>query len=105
MRPHPHSHGSGDSGDNIQVTSSTSPHDALADVSDPGTFGLGTIEQRTIEQRTIEQGSFDLRAIGTGLAFAASLAELAEVLRAGGPAATAVVQAPPGTGKTTLVPP
>ncbi|MGO4187553.1 ATP-dependent helicase HrpB [Pseudarthrobacter sp. TAF60_1] len=59
----------------------------------------------TIEQRTIEQGSFDLRAIGTGLAFAASLAELAEVLRAGGPAATAVVQAPPGTGKTTLVPP
>ncbi|MEO8284332.1 MAG: ATP-dependent helicase C-terminal domain-containing protein [Pseudarthrobacter sp.] len=39
------------------------------------------------------------------MAFAASLAELAEVLRAGGPAGTAVVQAPPGTGKTTLVPP
>ncbi len=50
-------------------------------------------------------GRFDLGTIGTGLAFAASLGELAEVLRAGGPAGTAVVQAPPGTGKTTLVPP
>ncbi|WP_307080178.1 ATP-dependent helicase HrpB [Arthrobacter pascens] len=43
--------------------------------------------------------------IGAGLAFAASLGELTEALRRGGPAATAVVQAPPGTGKTTLVPP
>ncbi|MET3721484.1 ATP-dependent helicase HrpB [Arthrobacter sp. UYEF21] len=50
-------------------------------------------------------GAFDLGAISTGLAFAASLAELATVLRAGGTAGTAVVQAPPGTGKTTLVPP
>lgn len=46
-----------------------------------------------------------METIGTGLAFAASLAELDEVLRLGGPAGTAVVQAPPGTGKTTLVPP
>ncbi|WP_248760748.1 ATP-dependent RNA helicase [Pseudarthrobacter sp. SSS035] len=49
--------------------------------------------------------TFDLAAIGTGLAFAESLAELSTVLRAGGAAGTAVVQAPPGTGKTTLVPP
>jgi ATP-dependent helicase HrpB len=39
------------------------------------------------------------------LVFADSLGELADALRAGGPAGTAVVQAPPGTGKTTLVPP
>jgi ATP-dependent helicase HrpB len=48
---------------------------------------------------------FDLAVIGAGLAFAPSLDELADVLRAGAPCATAVVQAPPGTGKTTLVPP
>jgi ATP-dependent helicase HrpB len=50
-------------------------------------------------------GPFDLGTLGAGLAFAGSLGELAAALRAGGPAATAVVQAPPGTGKTTLVPP
>lgn len=50
-------------------------------------------------------GPFDLAAIGAGLTFAGSLPELAAVLRAAGPAGTAVVQAPPGTGKTTLVPP
>ncbi|YCH19545.1 DEAD/DEAH box helicase [Arthrobacter sp. D1-29] len=43
--------------------------------------------------------------MGEGLAFAESLAELVAVLRRGGAAGTAVVQAPPGTGKTTLVPP
>ena len=48
---------------------------------------------------------FKLEVIGSGLAFGHSLGELAEALRAGGPGATAVVQAPPGTGKTTLVPP
>ena len=48
---------------------------------------------------------FDLGVIGAGLTFARSLDDLAAALRAGGPAATAVVQAPPGTGKTTLVPP
>ncbi|HEX9226333.1 MAG TPA: AAA domain-containing protein, partial [Arthrobacter sp.] len=46
-----------------------------------------------------------LEVIGSGLAFRHSLGDLAEALQAGGPAATAVVQAPPGTGKTTLVPP
>lgn len=50
-----------------------------------------------------EAGPFDLAAIGTGLPFADSLAELADVLRRRD--RTAVVQAPPGTGKTTLVPP
>jgi ATP-dependent helicase HrpB len=48
---------------------------------------------------------FDLDAIGAGLVFADSLGELALALGAGGSAGTAVVQAPPGTGKTTLVPP
>jgi len=48
---------------------------------------------------------FELGVIGSGLAFARSLGELADALQAGGPGATAVVQAPPGTGKTTLVPP
>ncbi|MFS0716417.1 ATP-dependent helicase HrpB [Arthrobacter sp. 1P04PC] len=44
-------------------------------------------------------------AIGTGLVFAGSLGELTGALAAGGPGAAAVVEAPPGTGKTTLVPP
>ncbi|MFH5877700.1 ATP-dependent helicase HrpB [Arthrobacter sp. NA-172] len=48
---------------------------------------------------------FDLDTIGVGLVFSDSLSELAEALGAGGGAGTAVVQAPPGTGKTTLVPP
>ena len=42
---------------------------------------------------------------GPGWLFADSLGQLAAALRAGAPAGTAVVQAPPGTGKTTLVPP
>ncbi|MET3922795.1 ATP-dependent helicase HrpB [Arthrobacter sp. UYEF20] len=53
----------------------------------------------------VARGPFDLGVIGAGLTFAESLAELAAALRAAGPAGTAVVQAPPGTGKTTLVPP
>ncbi|MFE4228965.1 ATP-dependent helicase HrpB [Arthrobacter sp. NPDC056886] len=51
------------------------------------------------------QGLFDLGAIGAGLTFAESLGALAAVLQGGGAGAAAVVQAPPGTGKTTLVPP
>lgn len=51
------------------------------------------------------RGIFDLDYIGADLAFADSLGDLAAALRTGGPAGTAVVQAPPGTGKTTLVPP
>ncbi|WP_066284993.1 ATP-dependent helicase HrpB [Arthrobacter sp. B6] len=49
--------------------------------------------------------TFDLPAIGAGLAFAESLGDLTAALRRGGQSGTAVVQAPPGTGKTTLVPP
>ncbi|MBD1544624.1 ATP-dependent helicase HrpB [Arthrobacter sp. IA7] len=48
---------------------------------------------------------FSLQAIGSGLVFAESLAELAGVLQKQGDGGAAVVQAPPGTGKTTLVPP
>ena len=45
---------------------------------------------------------FDLDRIGRGLPFAAALPALHEALSATG---TAVIQAPPGTGKTTLAPP
>ncbi|MFN3338306.1 MAG: ATP-dependent helicase HrpB [Dietzia sp.] len=45
---------------------------------------------------------FDLDRIGRGLPFAAALPALFEALATTG---TAVVQAPPGTGKTTLAPP
>ena len=51
------------------------------------------------------KATFDLAAIGSGLAFAESLGKLGDALQRGGPGGTAVVQAPPGTGKTTLVPP
>ena len=46
--------------------------------------------------------AFDLDRIGRGLPFADALPALRDALAATG---TAVVQAPPGTGKTTLVPP
>ncbi|OFI38100.1 ATP-dependent helicase HrpB [Arthrobacter sp. SW1] len=46
---------------------------------------------------------FDLHRIGAGLVFARSLPQLAAALE--DPGSAAVVQAPPGTGKTTLVPP
>ena len=49
--------------------------------------------------------TFDLAAIGAGLTFADSLGALTAALRRDGGGGTAVVQAPPGTGKTTLVPP
>jgi ATP-dependent helicase HrpB len=45
---------------------------------------------------------FDLRAIGASLSFAAALDEVAAALDAG---TALVISAPPGTGKTTLVPP
>ena len=46
---------------------------------------------------------FDLKALGSGLVFAQSLPALRGTLAEG--AGAVVVQAPPGTGKTTLVPP
>ncbi|MDP9887782.1 ATP-dependent helicase HrpB [Pseudarthrobacter enclensis] len=49
--------------------------------------------------------AFDLVAIGAGLAFEGSLPALQEALGNGASPGAAVVQAPPGTGKTTLVPP
>lgn len=48
---------------------------------------------------------FDLARIGSDLAFASSLGSLDATLRGQPSAPAAVVQAPPGTGKTTLVPP
>ncbi|WP_457950074.1 ATP-dependent helicase HrpB [Pseudarthrobacter sp. alpha12b] len=48
---------------------------------------------------------FDLAAIGAGLAFEGSLPALRQALESGPVPGAAVVQAPPGTGKTTLVPP
>ncbi|POH57199.1 ATP-dependent helicase HrpB [Arthrobacter glacialis] len=51
-------------------------------------------------------GPFSLDTLGQGLVFAQSLPQLAHVLALSQPdGAVAVVQAPPGTGKTTLVPP
>lgn len=49
--------------------------------------------------------AFDLDQLGAGLAFAQSLPGLSQALSTPGSACVAVVQAPPGTGKTTLVPP
>ncbi len=46
--------------------------------------------------------AFDLATIGAGLSFAAALDELSSALDASG---SVLVTAPPGTGKTTLVPP
>ncbi|WP_341956541.1 ATP-dependent helicase HrpB [Microbacterium sp. LWH13-1.2] len=46
--------------------------------------------------------AFDLAAIGAGLSFAAAVDDLSAALDA---SASVVVSAPPGTGKTTLVPP
>lgn len=50
---------------------------------------------------TFEPMTFDLARIGAGLPVADAREELGEALAGG----IAVVQAPPGTGKTTLVPP
>ncbi|MDQ0923669.1 ATP-dependent helicase HrpB [Pseudarthrobacter sp. W1I19] len=56
------------------------------------------------QQQPLAAKPFDLGTIGAGLAFAESLPALTRALSGGvGPAA--VIQAPPGTGKTTLVPP
>ncbi|MGO4144249.1 ATP-dependent helicase HrpB [Paenarthrobacter sp. YAF11_1] len=49
--------------------------------------------------------TFRLDTIGKGLVFAESLADLTAALERQGDGGAAVVQAPPGTGKTTLVPP
>lgn len=46
--------------------------------------------------------AFDLASIGAGLSFAAALDDVSAALDAG---TSVVISAPPGTGKTTLVPP
>ncbi len=54
----------------------------------------------------LPDGPFALATLGQGLVFAQSLPQLALILgTAASDGAAAVVQAPPGTGKTTLVPP
>lgn len=53
----------------------------------------------------LPQVPFDLQHIGTGLVFAEALADLFSALDPQNGKSAAVVQAPPGTGKTTLVPP
>lgn len=65
---------------------------------------LGTIDGvRSRAQSDGSPAAFDLEAIGANLAFASVAADLAEAIAS--PGASAVVQAPPGSGKTTLVPP
>ena len=49
--------------------------------------------------------TFNLDTIGKGLAFTESMENLTSALNSQPDGGTAVVQAPPGTGKTTLVPP
>ncbi|GAA5226718.1 ATP-dependent helicase HrpB [Paeniglutamicibacter antarcticus] len=67
---------------------------------------MGQVSTQQFRQEKPQRNSdFDLAAIGSGLVFAQSLPELTAALEAGGSSATAVIQAPPGTGKTTLVPP
>jgi ATP-dependent helicase HrpB len=77
-------------GHNGVVTSAPLPPDALPD---------------TPKDAPARSVPFNLQAIGSGLVFAESLGELARVLGGQGDGGAAVVQAPPGTGKTTLVPP
>ena len=60
----------------------------------------GVVENGQTGEMT--SAAFDLAAIGAGLSFAAALDELSGALDAG---RSVVVSAPPGTGKTTLVPP
>lgn len=62
-------------------------------------------QQRAVTNPGTTTQDFDLEKIGSGLVFAHSLPQLAQVLATGGESGTAVIQAPPGTGKTTLVPP
>ena len=72
--------------------------------STPGTYaGTGT-RPRTANRQTgrVTSRAFDLARIGAGLSFAAALDEVDATL-AGSTAL--VISAPPGTGKTTLVPP
>ena len=62
----------------------------------------------TVPDYPLPAGPFDLAALGRGLVFAASLPAAAAALDPAGTtpsAGAAVVQAPPGTGKTTLIPP
>jgi ATP-dependent helicase HrpB len=67
---------------------------------------MGRVSTQQIRQENpLPTHDFDLATIGHGLVFAHSLPELAQVIEGGGASATAVIQAPPGTGKTTLVPP
>ncbi|SLJ96797.1 ATP-dependent helicase HrpB [Arthrobacter sp. P2b] len=65
----------------------------------------GRVTSSNLRGRRYTAKAFDLGAIGAGLAFAGSLPDLEEALDTGPAAGSAVVQAPPGTGKTTLVPP
>ncbi|WP_425861439.1 ATP-dependent helicase HrpB [Arthrobacter sp. TWP1-1] len=58
----------------------------------------------TADAVELPRGPFKLATLGQGLTFAQSLPQLAAVLSPDEGAA-AVIQAPPGTGKTTLVPP
>jgi len=52
----------------------------------------------------MSDGGFDLERISTGLAFGPSRNELFDAL-ANNPSGPLVIQAPPGSGKTTIVPP
>src|SRR4029453_13939122 len=71
----------------------------------PAGENVGVTSSPPFPDASLLPGPFNLAAIGAGLTFAESLGDLGAALQRGAPGGVAVVQAPPGTGKTTLVPP
>ncbi len=64
--------------------------------------GAGMEQQRTGKDGGVTSIPFDIRRIGDGLAFAGAVDDLTAALERN---TSVVISAPPGTGKTTLVPP
>lgn len=65
--------------------------------------GTATPSRRSLTLIVLTQPTFHLEAIGRGLPISDTISGLTDALAAG--TGAAVVEAPPGTGKTTLVPP
>ncbi|SFR72636.1 ATP-dependent helicase HrpB [Microbacterium azadirachtae] len=69
----------------------------------PASTGATAFPPGTARQTgRVTSAAFDLRAIGAGLSFAAALDDVSAALDR---SSALVITAPPGTGKTTLVPP
>lgn len=70
--------------------------------SDIWRVGPGALPCQTRQTEDMTSAAFDLASIGAGLSFAAALPDVMTALDT---SSAVVVSAPPGTGKTTLVPP